>query len=211
MDNKTRLQANNTNLNEILSAINDLPEASTSGGIDTSDATATAADILSDKTAYVDGEKITGTIPSQTAKTITPTTTSQTAIAAGTYASGNVTVDGDADLVASNIKSGVSIFGVDGSYTSDATATAADIAEGKTAYVDGEKITGTHICPEGEGGIDTSDATATSADIATGKIAYVNGEKVTGSMVVQSYYVSNVAPSSTLGNDGDLCLVRAGE
>ena len=179
MDNKTRLQTNNINLNEILSTINDLPEVTT-GGIDTSDATATTLDILSGKTAYVDGKKITGVIPIVAGKTITPSSFGNLAINGGEYASGSILISGDSDLIGSNIKKGVSIFGVLGSY-------------------------------EGEGGIDTSDATATSADIATGKTAYVNGEKVTGSMVIQSYYVSNVAPSSTLGNDGDLCLVRAGE
>lgn len=51
----------------------------------------------------------------KTATTYTPTTSNQT-IAAGTYCSGVQTIKGDANLVSENIKSGVSIFGVNGSY-----------------------------------------------------------------------------------------------
>lgn len=61
------------------------------------------------------GNPITGNIPSQAAQTITPGTTDKT-IAAGKYLSGEQTIKGDANLVAGNIKSGVSIFGVAGSY-----------------------------------------------------------------------------------------------
>ena len=88
-------------------------------------------------------------LTTQAAKTVTPSTSAQTAVASGRYTTGAVTVAGDIDLVAGNIKKGVSIFNVTGTYegsggidTSDATATASDMAEGKTAYVNGQKITG---------------------------------------------------------------------
>ena len=50
------------------------------------------------------------------ATTYTPGTTNQT-IASGTYLTGTQTISGDANLIASNIKSGTTIFGVTGSYT----------------------------------------------------------------------------------------------
>ena len=52
----------------------------------------------------------------QAAKTVTPNTSNQTAVASGSYTTGAITVKGDANLVAGNIKSGVSIFGVNGTY-----------------------------------------------------------------------------------------------
>ena len=77
----------------------------------------TAADLLAGKELIdQDGILLTGTMPSLTAQTITPGVSDQV-IASGRYLSGAVTVSGDSNLVASNIKSGVSIFGVNGSIT----------------------------------------------------------------------------------------------
>jgi hypothetical protein len=57
---------------------------------------------------------VAGTMPNRGAPTWTPGTSNQN-LAAGYYSGG--TVQGDANLVAANIKSGVSIFGVAGSVT----------------------------------------------------------------------------------------------
>ena len=85
---------------------------------------------------YVSAGTKSGTkqLTTQAAKTITPGTSNQTAISAGTYATGAVTVKGDSNLVASNIKSGVSIFGVSGT-----------CAGSKTSYVTTVQGSGTRI------------------------------------------------------------------
>lgn len=54
-------------------------------------------------------------VTKKAAATYTPTTSNQT-IAASQYLNGAQTIKGDANLVAGNIKSGVSIFGVTGNY-----------------------------------------------------------------------------------------------
>ena len=53
-----------------------------------------------------------------------------------------VTSNIDANIQASNIKMGVSILGVNGTFTSDANATSDDLAENMTAYVNGQVIVG---------------------------------------------------------------------
>lgn len=96
--------------------------------MDTTDANAAAGEILSGKTAYVNGTKITGNIVSKAAATITPTTSDQT-IAAGQYLSGAQTIKGDANLLAQYIANGITIFGVSGSLS------AAVIAQDSTTKV----------------------------------------------------------------------------
>lgn len=82
---------------------------------------AVAANVLSGKTfTATPGLKVHGTMASKEAETITPGVDDQT-IAANQYLAGAQTIKGDSNLVAANIKSGVSIFGVIGTLEAGST------------------------------------------------------------------------------------------
>ena len=57
-----------------------------------------------------------GTMPEQGGKTVTPKSSNQTAVSANRYVTGNIIVAGDSNLKAANIKKGVPIFGIIGTF-----------------------------------------------------------------------------------------------
>ena len=85
---------------------------------DTSDATATVAEILDTKTAYKNGVKLTGTMPNRGAVSGIITTVSGTYTIQNGYHDGSGTVGisstEQAKIIASNIREGVEILGVVG-------------------------------------------------------------------------------------------------
>ncbi len=83
--------------------------------LNTSDATATSSDILLSKTAYAKGEKITGTIEFLAEQEYIPTI-EDISIPLGKYLSGNQILKGSPNLLSENIKKGVEIFGVTGTF-----------------------------------------------------------------------------------------------
>ena len=89
---------------------------------DTQDATVAVAEILEVKTAYARGTKLTGTMPNKGAVSGTIATKDAYTIPMGFHdGSGTVSIDAteSAKIVAGNIKSGVTILGVEGTFAGE--------------------------------------------------------------------------------------------
>lgn len=116
---------------------------------------------------------ITGNTPTYQTKTITPTTTKQT-----------INPDSGYDALSSVIVNAIQ------------TETKSITSNGTYTPTSGKYFSNISVNVPSSG-IDTSDATATATDIASGKTAYVNGELITGSIQETS-------------NDGNLYALGTG-
>jgi len=98
---------------------------------DTTDANALASEILSGRTAYVNKNKITGEMANQGAVSAVLASVSAVYAIPGGFHDGLGTVQIDpteqAKIISSNIKSGITILGVEGDYAGS-TATAAAVS-----------------------------------------------------------------------------------
>lgn len=169
---------------------------------------AEASDIISDKTAWVNGQKITGNIPTHVEETINLNAGDQQSLTTGYYK--------DCKVV------GAALAG-----QTDGTAIDSDILAGKTAWVNGQKVTGSmkknipinvkigagetyNLEPAyyqggkitSESIVESTAADATPNDILLNKTAWVNGQKVTGN-------IGNVVPTQyTLPINGEYTIPR---
>lgn len=151
---------------------------------DTSDATAVAAEILDTKTAYKNGQKITGTMPNIGAQNATISTLNgEVTISRGYHdGSGKISIaTSEQDkLIPANIRSGVTILGVQGTMSSSEGVKSTAVSV--TPY-----LTAQTILPSDLGDFNS----ITQVNVAA--IAYNESDNEYGGVTVT---IGTVAPSS---------------
>lgn len=145
---------------------------------DTTDGTATDGEILYGETAYVNKAKITGTMPNRGAVTgvISDVSTPYTIQNGYHDGSGSVSIDSvsSANLVPGNIRDGVSILSIVGTYTGTAVPTQAKTA---TPYTTQQVV--------------LPDSGYNLSQVTVNAIKYIRTDNVQGGVTVQ---IGDVAP-----------------
>jgi len=135
----------------------------------TTDANATASEILSGKTAYVNKNKITGEMTNNGAVSGTISTKAGTYTVPAGYHSGlgSVAIDSteQGKIIASNIKSGITILGVTGNYSGEAV-TAGSVSV--TPYLTAQTILPSSISKDYISQVNVSAIAITESDNAAG-------------------------------------------
>ena len=168
---------------------------------ETSDATAQAGSIKDGETAYVNGVKVEGSMPVNSAVNgKIATKDGSVSIPAGYTPGGLVSLDETekSKLIPANIRQGVTVMGVGGtmSPSEGVNAQSKSITPTKTDQVVQPDSGYTHLSQVTVAAIPaayitTTDANATADDLKNGKTAYVNGKKVTGVHTDPAFTLAN--------------------
>lgn len=169
-------------------------------GTNTGDATAAASDIMLGKTAYVKGQKITGTVTYRDYDNY--------------FDDSNLKIELEQDSQRLDGEPYVSFYNHNMSgyiynrvnFNKRYSEVAAAIGLTADKIVSGNTILG--IAGTATEGLDTSDATAIDNDILAGKTAYVNGELVTGTLVDRSNRGCGYQGGITIKEDGNLFTMQ---
>ena len=135
----------------IRAGVNILGVNGKSSVVDTAGGNVAAGDVLAGKVAYANGVRVTGTLVNNGAVGGNISNVNDSVVIPAGYTSGgSVSIDllEQYKIISNNIRAGVSILGVSGASDVISTAenqspaSANDIANGKVAFVNGQKITG---------------------------------------------------------------------